>query len=129
MADTQIPEDRRYTNDHEWVASIGEANRLRLGITDFAQDALGDVVYCSLPPVGQRVNAGDSIGEVESTKSVSELYCPVDGEVTQVNSALEERPELINEDPYGEGWIVEIESNDDLGALMDAAEYQALVNP
>ncbi len=129
MADTQIPEDRRYTNDHEWVASIGEANRLRLGITDFAQDALGDVVYCSLPPVGQRVNAGDSIGEVESTKSVSELYCPVDGEVTQVNSALEERPELINEDPYGEGWIVEIESNDDLGALMDAAGYQALVNP
>ena len=129
MAETQIPEDRRYTNDHEWVASIGEANRLRLGITDFAQDALGDVVYCSLPPVGQRVNAGDSIGEVESTKSVSELYCPVDGEVTQVNSALEERPELINEDPYGEGWIVEIESNDDLGALMDAAGYQALVNP
>lgn len=125
------PEELKYTEQHEWVAMAGEggAGTVRLGITDYAQQQLGDVVYVQLPQVGEQV--GDPtvpIGEVESTKSVSDIYSPVRGEVTKVNTALEESPELINSDPYGEGWMVEISLADQeiVEGLLDAAGYRAL---
>jgi glycine cleavage system H protein len=121
-----VPDDLRYSSDHEWARSEGE--RVRVGITDYAQDALGDVVFVELPGVGQELSAGALLGEVESTKSVSEIYAPVTGRVVDVNAALTESPEKINEDPYGEGWICEIEVSDPgtLEALLDAAAYRQL---
>jgi glycine cleavage system H protein len=118
-----IPDDLRYSVEHEWVRT--EEGRVRVGITDYAQDALGDIVYVELPAPGTAVEVGGKIGEVESTKSVSEIYAPVAGTVTAVNTGLPESPESINTDPYGEGWICELELADPSGleALLDAAAY------
>jgi len=122
----QVPQHLRYTSDHEWVSVDG--NRARVGITDYAQDALGDVVYVQVPTVGSAVTAGDSFGEVESTKSVSDVYAPVSGTVVAVNDSLSGAPEALNQDPYGNGWLCEIEMSDtsQFDALLDAAAYQAL---
>ena len=123
------PDDLRYTAEHEWVrASNGTA--LRVGITDYAQEALGDIVFVSLPAVGTTVAPGQPLGEVESTKSVSDVYAPVAGTVSARNDALESQPELLNSDPYGEGWIVEIEVEDAsvLDTLLDAESYRALLD-
>ena len=122
-----VPAELRYSSDHEWVAVSG--TRARVGITDYAQDALGDVVYVQVPDLGASVAAGDSFGEVESTKSVSDVYAPVSGTVVAVNEALADAPETINRDPYGDGWLCEIELADasELEALLDADAYQALL--
>lgn len=122
----QIPDDLRYSSDHEWVRPA--AGRVRIGITDYAQDALGDVVFVELPSVGKALAAGEVLGEVESTKSVSEVYAPVAGTVVAVNQALADAPEKLNQDPYGDGWLceLEVEGADALGALLDAAGYRAL---
>ena len=122
----RIPEELKYSSDHEWAAV--SSNRVRVGITDYAQDALGDVVYVELPKVGDTVSVSDPIGEVESTKSVSEIYAPVSGTIVAVNADLGGSPESINQDPYGAGWICEIEvSGDDaVAALLDAAAYRDL---
>ena len=122
-----VPEDLRYSSEHEWARRV-EGSRIRVGITDFAQDALGDVVYVDLPAVGTTVGSGEAVGELESTKSVSEMYAPVAGTVTAVNESLADNPQLLNEDPYGEGWLCEIEMTDPaaLDAMMDAAAYLAL---
>jgi glycine cleavage system H protein len=121
------PEELKYTEEHEWLASTA-ATTVRVGITEYAQQQLGDVVFVELPEVGKSVSAGDPVGEVESTKSVSEIFAPVDGEVTAVNSALDGQPELINSDPYGEGWILELSVSgaDVLDGLLDATAYQQL---
>jgi glycine cleavage system H protein len=123
----QIPDDLRYSSDHEWVRV--EAGRARIGITDYAQDALGDVVFVDLPEVGTAAAAGASISEVESTKSVSDIYAPLSGTIVEVNGDLSDAPERLNEDPYGEGWICTIELSDpaEVDALLDAAGYRALV--
>ena len=123
------PEDLKYTEEHEWLAQT-EPGTVRIGITDYAQDQLGDVVFVELPKVGAAVEAGAPFGEVESTKSVSEIFAPVAGTVSKVNNALDDSPELINSDPYGEGWIVEINIDDAsaLDGLMDAAAYQELTD-
>ena len=122
-----VPDELRYSNDHEWARLDG--GRIRVGITDYAQDALGDVVYVELPEVGAAVGAGDSFGEVESTKSVSDLYAPVAGTIVEVNADLVEAPERLNDDPYGEGWICVIEpaSSDAFDELLDADAYRALI--
>jgi glycine cleavage system H protein len=122
-----IPEDLRYSAEHEWVRVDG--NVARVGITDFAQDSLGDVVFVQLPDVGSEVDAGASVSEIESTKSVSDVYVPVGGVVRAVNDALAEQPELVNQDPYGAGWMFEIECRDvtELDALLDAAGYRKLI--
>ncbi|MDQ3542666.1 MAG: glycine cleavage system protein GcvH [Actinomycetota bacterium] len=122
-----VPEQLRYSSDHEWLSRDG--SRARVGITDYAQDALGDVVYVQLPNVGDSVAAGDTFGEVESTKSVSDIYAPVGGTVVAVNDALADAPQLLNEDPYGEGWICDIEMNDleQFDALLEAPAYTKLV--
>lgn len=121
-----IPEDLRYTSDHEWVAP--GTTPVRVGITHFAQDALGDIVYVQLPDPGTPVVAGDSFGEVESTKSVSELYAPISGIVSTRNDAVVGNPELINSDPYGEGWLLSIEPTDsaEVAELLDADAYRRL---
>jgi glycine cleavage system H protein len=121
-----IPEDLRYTAEHEWVQP--QTGTVRVGITDFAQDALGDIVFVQLPEAGTEVAAGDSLGEVESTKSVSEIYAPVAGRVVARNEQLADAPELINSDPYGAGWLVEIEPSEPGGVdgLLDAAAYREL---
>lgn len=123
----QYPDGLRYSEEHEWVRLDGR--RATVGITDFAQDALGDVVFVALPEIGAAVAAAASIAEVESTKSVSEIYAPVAGTVVEANAALEATPELVNQDPYGEGWIfvVEVAEPSALDGLMDAAAYRALV--
>lgn len=123
----EFPDDLRYSKEHEWLRVDGD--EAVIGITDFAQDALGDVVYVAVPEVGANVAADESIGEIESTKSVSEVYVPVAGTVVAVNEALADRPELLNSDPYGEGWIVRIRLADPAAAagLMDAGEYQGFV--
>jgi glycine cleavage system H protein len=120
----QYPEDRTYSREHEWIAVDGET--ARVGITDYAQDALGDVVYVQLPDVGLEVVANASCAEVESTKSVSEIYSPVSGQITAVNEALNDTPELLTQDPYGAGWIFAVTLADpaELDALMDGAAYQ-----
>ena len=122
---SDYPDDLRYTTDHEWVRETAEG--VRIGITSYAQEALGDVVFVTLPQVGDEVSKGDSFGEVESTKSVSDLYAPLSGTVTAVNDALEATPELVNSDPYGDGWMYEISLSDDAdtSALLDAEAYQA----
>ena len=123
----QIPDDLRYSSDHEWVRL--EDGRARVGITDYAQDALGDVVFVDLPEVGATVAAGEGISEVESTKSVSDIYAPVAGTIAEVNGDLADNPERLNEDPYGEGWIFVLAVDDAsaVDGLMDAAAYRALV--
>ena len=122
-----VPEDLRYSADHEWVRLDG--TRATVGITDYAQDALGDVVFLEVPEVGGTVAAADKVSEVESTKSVSDIYAPVPGTVVEVNGDLEEQPELLNEDPYGRGWIcvIEVEGPTALDDLMDAGAYRALI--
>jgi glycine cleavage system H protein len=124
-----IPEDLSYTAEHEW-AKREDDGTLRVGITDFAQEALGDIVFVSLPAVGTTVAAGGVLGEVESTKSVSEIYAPLAGEVVASNAALDGRPELVNSDAYGEGWLVVIRPADsaDDSVLLDAAAYQGIVD-
>ncbi|BBH16031.1 glycine cleavage system H protein [Nocardioides baekrokdamisoli] len=125
---TSIPADLRYTAEHEWVRQPGEtAGSVRVGITDFAQDALGDIVYASLPRVGDTVAAGSSVGELESTKSVSDVYAPVSGDVVAVNADLDGQPELLNTDPYGAGWLFEVvpSSAAEVDGLLDAAAYEA----
>ena len=122
------PEELKYTSEHEWVRSPGEADgSVRIGITHFAQDALGDIVYVSLPEVGDSVTAGSTVGELESTKSVSDVYAPVTGEVVARNDALHATPELVNSDPYGGGWLFEVVPANaaDVDGLMDAASYQS----
>jgi glycine cleavage system H protein len=118
-----IPEDLRYSAEHEWIRV--EGTKVRVGITDYAQDALGDIVFVDLPAVGTEVEAGGQLGEVESTKSVSELYAPLAGTVTAVNDSLTQGPERINQDPYGEGWLCELElaKGADPGTLLDAVAY------
>ena len=125
------PEDLKYSSEHEWVRSPGEAEgSVRIGITDYAQDALGDIVYVSLPEVGTEIAAGDTVGELESTKSVSDIYAPVSGKVVARNDALDGTPELVNSDPYGEGWLFEVTgaADDEVGGLMDAATYQGTLD-
>ena len=122
------PQDLKYTSEHEWVRTPGEHDgSVRVGITHFAQDALGDIVYVSLPEVGATVTAGGTCGELESTKSVSDVYAPVSGEVVAVNSGLDATPELVNDDPYGGGWLFEVvpASPDEVDGLLDAAGYEA----
>ncbi|CAN5302021.1 glycine cleavage system protein GcvH [soil metagenome] len=121
------PEDLKYTSEHEWVRTPGQAeSSVRVGITDFAQEALGDIVYVSLPEPGSVVEAGTAIGELESTKSVSDVYAPVSGTVAARNDGLEGSPQLINTDPYGDGWLIELVPTDaaSVDALMDADAYQ-----
>ena len=124
----EFPEDVRYTPEHEWVRPEG-VGRVRVGITDYAQDALGDVVYVDVPAVGTAVTRDRPFGEVESTKSVSEVFAPLSGSVVETNPALADHPELLNSDPYGQGWIavVELATGEDPASLMDAAAYRALV--
>jgi glycine cleavage system H protein len=124
------PEDLKYTSEHEWVRSPGEADgAVRVGITDYAQDALGDIVYVSLPEVGADLEEGAAVGELESTKSVSDVYAPLAGSVVARNDALDATPELVNSDPYGEGWLFEIVPSDAaaVDALMDAEAYRSTV--
>jgi glycine cleavage system H protein len=122
------PEELRYTKEHEWV-SVEEGDRVRVGITDFAQDALGDVVYVDIPEEGTEVTSGQAFGEVESTKSVSDIYSPVSGRIAERNGVLSETPELVNRDPYGEGWMVVVEMSDpsELNRLLNAASYREMV--
>ncbi|QKT07391.1 glycine cleavage system protein GcvH [Gordonia sp. X0973] len=127
MAETTVPDDLRYTADHEWVRKVDETT-VRVGITDYAQDQLGDVVFVQLPGAGDSVTSGDSFAEVESTKSVSDIYSPLDGEVVAVNDALEASPDLVNSDAYGAGWLAELRvasgtADDLLAGLLDAAAY------
>ena len=122
------PDDLLYTREHEWLRREGDGEAV-VGITAYAQDQLGDVVYLDLPDVGARLTAGERFGEIESVKTVSDLYAPVDGEVLEVNAALTDRPELVNQQPYGEGWIlrVRLEDADAVGGLLGADEYRALL--
>ena len=121
---SNVPEGLRYTKDHEWAKLEGK--RARIGITDFAQDQLTDVVYVELPPIGKTVKQGEPIGTVESVKAVSEIFSPITGKVVEVNKALTEKPELVNKDPYSEGWMVVVETAEpaQATALMDAAAYR-----
>ena len=123
-----VPDDLKYTAEHEWVRVTDGTNAVRVGITDYAQEALGDVVYVSLPEVGASVEKGAAVGEIESTKSVSDLYAPLSGTVTARNDNLDGQPELINSDPYGEGWVLEIDlsDQDQTSDLLDAAAYSTL---
>ncbi|MGE2716604.1 glycine cleavage system protein GcvH [Mycolicibacterium litorale] len=128
---TEIPAELYYTDEHEWVLRTGD-DTVRVGITDYAQAALGDVVFVQLPDVGAELAAGDSFGEVESTKSVSDLYAPVSAKVLAVNANLEGSPDLVNSDPYGEGWLVDLQLDADemeaaLGGLLDADGYRGVV--
>lgn len=123
----EYPDDVRYTKEHEWIRA--EGNVVRIGITDFAQDALGDVVYVDLPDVGTELHAGQAFAEVESTKSVSDVFSPIDGSIVDRNPLVDERPELVNEQPYGDGWLVLVTPADAtaIDALMDAGSYRAFV--
>jgi len=122
------PEELKYTAEHEWVRA-GDADSVRVGITDFAQESLGDIVFVQLPEVGAHITAGEPCGELESTKSVSDLYAPVTGTVTAVNGDLDGQPELVNSDPYGEGWIFDVEPDDasEVENLLDAKGYEATI--
>ena len=129
--DVLYPADLMYTAEHEWVQQLPAESgaRFRIGITDFAQEALGDIVYVDLPAIGDQVTSGDPCGELESTKSVSELYAPITGTVVARNEALGDSPEVVNADPYGEGWLLDIEADTDeeAAALLDAETYQGIV--
>ena len=122
-----VPDDRRYTAQHEWVEVVADSNRVRVGITDFAQEQLGDVVYVSLPAIGTQLDGEATFGEVESTKSVSDLYAPLAGTVVARNDELDAAPELVNTDPYGAGWMIELEVTDPavLESLLDAEGYRS----
>jgi glycine cleavage system H protein len=124
-----FPEDVRYTAEHEWVRGPEGGDTVRIGITDYAQEQLGDIVYVSLPAVGDQVEEGSAVGELESTKSVSDVYAPLSGEVTAVNDALDANPEMVNAEPYAAGWLFELRPSDPAAveSLMDAAAYQASV--
>jgi glycine cleavage system H protein len=128
VAGVNVPDDLRYTSDHEWVRIEGD--RIRMGITDYAQDALGDVVFVQIPTAGTAVQSGESFSEVESTKSVSDIYAPIAGSVVEVNEELSDHPERLNEDPYGDGWICALSVGDasQLDALLDATAYRALID-
>jgi glycine cleavage system H protein len=123
---SQIPADLQYTKEHEWVAQTSTAGTIRMGITDFAQGALGDIVYVQMPKVGEAVVADKVCGEVESTKSVSEIFSPVTGTVVAVNDSLTNAPELVNSDPYGAGWLAEISISGEPAALLSAADYATI---
>ncbi len=122
----QVPDDLKYTTEHEWVKPEGKT--VVVGITDFAQDSLGDIVYVQLPQVGSKFESGATLGEIESTKSVSDIYCPVSGSVTEINLSLNDSPEVINSDPYVAGWLckVEIDNESDLESLLTAEDYSKL---
>ena len=122
---SNVPGNLQYSKEHEWVD--GSGSRVKIGITDYAQGALGDIVYVQLPKVGDTVSEGAVCGEIESTKSVSELFSPVSGTVVAINTDLDSAPETLNSDPYGAGWIAEIEVSSPSSALMDAAGYSALI--
>jgi glycine cleavage system H protein len=123
------PEDLKYTSEHEWVRATDGQDTVRIGITQYAQDALGDIVYVQLPEVGEELEPGATVGELESTKSVSDLYAPVAGTVVGRNEALEQTPELVNSDPYGDGWLLEVKPSDpaSVESLMSAEDYRAKV--
>lgn len=125
---SSIPENLRYTKEHEWIAATGESQVFRIGITDYAQSALGDIVYIQMPKIGESLVADKVCGEVESTKSVSEIYAPVTGKIISINDALNKNPELINTDAYGDGWIAEIEIADIsvIEKLLSADDYRTL---
>ena len=123
---SNVPANLQYSKEHEWVDSSG-GNKVKVGITDYAQGALGDIVYVQLPKVGDSVAEGKVCGEVESTKSVSEIYSPVTGTIVSINSSLDSAPETLNSDPYGAGWIFEVEITTPSNDLMDAAAYSALI--
>lgn len=122
-----VPEELKYTQEHEWVARVGE-DSVRIGITDYAQTQLGDVVFVQLPEPGEQVTGGQTVGEVESTKSVSDVFAPLTGEVLGRNDSLDQQPELVNSDPYGEGWMIDLRLADptELDGLLDAEAYQKL---
>lgn len=124
---SEVPANLSYTAEHEWVTSLTDEGTVRIGITDHAQDSLGDVVYVDLPEVGDSLEANESFGEVESTKSVSDLFAPINGEVVKINEALEDDAALVNSDPYGEGWLIEVKPADEaeLEGLLDADAYKA----
>jgi glycine cleavage system H protein len=126
---SSVPENVKYTKEHEWISESG-SNRFKVGITDYAQSALGDIVYIQLPKMGQTLQQGSVCGEVESTKSVSEIYAPLSGTVVTLNTALDAAPETMNKDPYGDGWIFEVEITDQaqLSSLLDPSAYQALIS-
>ena len=126
---SSVPENVKYTKEHEWI-SESSSNRFKVGITDYAQSALGDIVYIQLPKMGQTLQQGSVCGEVESTKSVSEIYAPLSGTVVTLNTALDAAPETMNKDPYGDGWIFEVEITDQaqLSSLLDPSAYQALIS-
>jgi glycine cleavage system H protein len=121
---SSIPEDLKYTAEHEWLKAEGDTHLV--GITDFAQASLGDIVFVQLPEIGREVAKGESLGEIESTKSVSEIYAPVSGKVTAINERLDTEPELVNTEPYGDGWLVRIQAGDVGDGLLDAAAYKQL---
>ena len=123
---SSIPSELQFTKEHEWVSPTSSENVYRVGITDFAQSALGDIVYVQLPKLGQSVTAGEVCGEIESTKSVSEIYSPLTGSVTAVNNDLDSAPEVINSEPYGSGWILEISVSGELPTLLSDQEYENL---
>ncbi|NUT38960.1 MAG: glycine cleavage system protein GcvH [Thermoactinospora sp.] len=125
---SNIPDDLSYTKEHEWVAGLDDGLTVTVGVTAFAAEALGDVVYVQLPDVGTSVQPGDSVGEVESTKSVSEIYAPVGGEVVEVNQAVVDKPDLVNTDPYGEGWMFRVRVEGEHEDLLSAEEYTALTS-
>jgi glycine cleavage system H protein len=125
---SQIPEELHYTKEHEWVAATSDSTIIRMGITDFAQSALGDIVYVQMPKVGENVSADKVCGEVESTKSVSEIFSPVSGAVSSVNPDLSSAPELLNSDPYGAGWLIEISVTDTPTPLLTAAQYSEITS-
>lgn len=127
---TNIPADLKYSADHEWVKDLGSENTYRVGVTDHAQDELGEVVFVDLPEVGDTITAGESAGEIESTKSVSDLFAPISGEIIEINEDLEDNPGLVNESPYESGWlfVVRAESADAVADLMDAEGYKAQIS-
>ncbi|KAB8197180.1 glycine cleavage system protein GcvH [Nonomuraea phyllanthi] len=125
---SNIPDDLSYTKEHEWVAGLEDGLTVTIGVTAFAADSLGDVVYVQLPEVGSNIEAGDSVGEVESTKSVNEIYTPVGGEIVEVNQSVVDDPSLVNSDPYGEGWMFRVRMEGEPEEVLSAEEYTALTS-
>ncbi|WP_055477735.1 glycine cleavage system protein GcvH [Sphaerimonospora mesophila] len=125
---TNIPEALSYTKEHEWVAGLDEGSTATVGITAHAAEQLGDVVYVQVPEVGATVSAGDAVGEVESTKSVSDIFCPVDGEIVETNPAVVDDPSLVNSDPYGEGWLFRVRVEHEPDEVLTADEYNAFIS-
>jgi glycine cleavage system H protein len=127
ISELNLPEDVRYADDHEWAKESGDT--VRIGISDYAQDQLGDIVFVELPEVGSTFNKGDEFGTVESVKAVSELYMPISGEITTINETLTDQPELVNTDPYGGGWMIEVKASDpaEMDSLKSKADYLAML--